>query len=143
MDFVWDHEISIRPNIWAAPNWDGHSIVWLEEKMALFKSPNNGAQECDMVILGHLHEAYIDNFKRKTILNVGSVGNPLDIPQATYGIIEGEYNSRENGHINMMVVRVEYDVENAIQQAIVSEMPELDGYIKELTTAKYRGNNRC
>jgi hypothetical protein len=32
MDFVWDHGISIHPYKWAAPNWDGHGIVWLEEK---------------------------------------------------------------------------------------------------------------
>lgn len=113
----------------------------VEDKMLLFKSLDENIQECDMIILGHLHEAYVDNFKRKTILNVGSVGNPLDMPQASYGIIEGEYGYKESCSMTITLVRVEYDIEKAIQQAIDSRMPDLQEYIDELRTARYRGKN--
>ncbi|MNR51018.1 hypothetical protein D3C85_1706240 [compost metagenome] len=75
----------------------------------------------------------------KTLFNAGSVGNPLDLTQASYVIMEGEYGSREPAPLNIQFVRVPYDIERAVQQAVDSQMPQLEPYIRELRTAEYRG----
>ncbi len=118
-----------------------------EERLSMFNNTElttKGKRDVrpDVVGYGDVHNAYIQNFKRKTLFNAGSVGNPLDIPQASYAIIEGNYNSREFSSYSINFVRVPYDVELAIEQAKDSNMPELTAYIDELRTARYRGLNK-
>jgi protein phosphatase len=110
-----------------------------EEKKMLFKAPNGKNKESDVVGYGDVHFAYIDNFQGKILFNVGSVGNPLEITQACYSIIEGKYESKDNSPFSITLVRVPYDIEKAVQQAIESKMPDLEDYIDELRTARYRG----
>jgi protein phosphatase len=73
------------------------------------------------------------------LFNVGSVGNPLDVTQACYVILEGTYQSNTDDSFSIQVVRVPYDIEGAIRQAEIALMPELDAYADELRTARYRG----
>jgi protein phosphatase len=113
-----------------------------EEKITLFKGPNEEDKESDVVGYGDIHGAYIDNFRGKSLFNVGSVGNPLDINQSSYGIIEGKYDSKETSAFSITFVRVPYDIEKAVQLATESKMPDLQAYINELRTARYRGKNR-
>lgn len=115
------------------------STSTFEEKLTLFIDPSEDRKESDVVGYGDIHGAYIDNFKGKTLFNVGSVGNPLDLTQASYGIIEGEYGSKENSSFSITLVRVPYDIEEAVQQAKDSGMPDLEEYINELRTGIYRG----
>jgi len=70
---------------------------------------------------------------------VGSVGNPLDLTQASYAILEGRYDSQRADTFAVHVIRVPYDIELAIQQAAAEHMPELELYAYELRTAQYRG----
>ncbi|MFP7296305.1 metallophosphoesterase family protein [Neobacillus niacini] len=98
-----------------------------------------GNREPDVVFYGDIHNAYLENIKGKTLCNVGSVGNPLDLPQASYAILEGEFNQSKNGVFSIQLVRVPYDIEASIQIAKEMVMPELEEYILELTTGKYRG----
>lgn len=51
--------------------------------------------EPNMVGYGDIHAAYILPIYRdyKTLFNVGSVGNPLDEPLATYALLEGNLDS--------------------------------------------------
>jgi protein phosphatase len=119
--------------------WDS-----LERRLSMFENTEHtkniaGEKEPDVVFYGDIHNAYQQNIKGKTLCNVGSVGNPLDLTQASYAILEGEYNQRENGVFSIQLVRVPYDIESSIQIAKEMEMPELEEYIQELTTAKYRG----
>lgn len=126
----------------ASPKDVFHRVMFhaaIEEKLKLFEAPTDDRKECDMLIYGDLHDAFVENYKGKTLLNVGSVGNPLEIPQASYGIIEGEYGSLDNSSLSMSLVRVPYDIEKAVEQARESGMPDLDEYIDELRTARYRG----
>lgn len=118
-----------------------HSTSSFEEKKTLFKDPKGEGKESDVVGYGDIHGAYIDNFEGKTLFNVGSVGNPLEINQASYGILEGRYEENESSALAITLVRVPYDIEKAIKQAIESEMPDLEAYINELRTANYRGKN--
>jgi len=119
--------------------WDS-----LERRLSMFENTEHtenieGNRAPDVVLYGDIHNAYQQNIKGKTLCNVGSVGNPLDLTQASYAILEGEYNQRDNGVFSIQLVRVPYDIDCSINIAKEMEMPELEEYIQELTTAKYRG----
>lgn len=119
--------------------WDSQ-----EQRQSLFESSEQCEYEveADVVGYGDIHNAYIQNFFGKTLFNVGSVGNPLEITQASYAIIEGEYQSKEPSAFSIQLVRVPYDIELSIKQAVDDNMPSLEAYILELRTARYRGNKR-
>jgi diadenosine tetraphosphatase ApaH/serine/threonine PP2A family protein phosphatase len=88
---------------------------------------------------GDIHCAFVMHFRQQMLFNVGSVGNPLDMTQASYAILEGRYASQQADIFAVHVIRVPYDIELAIQQAAEADMPELDLYAYELRTAQYRG----
>ncbi|WP_413300913.1 metallophosphoesterase family protein [Bacillus sp. 1P10SD] len=122
--------------------WDS-----IERRLSMFENTAfteniAGEREPDVVCYGDIHNAYQQNIKGKTLCNVGSVGNPLDLTQASYAILEGAYNQTEKGVFSIQLVRVPYDIELSIQLAKEAAMPELEEYIQELTTAKYRGLNK-
>jgi len=116
-----------------------HLSTAKEERIKLFMPTESLNEDADVIGYGDIHGAHIDNFDGKTIFNVGSVGNPLEIAQASYAIIEGEYNSKHSSSFTISLVRVPYDIDLAIQHAHDSGMPDKDEYIKELRTAEYRG----
>jgi protein phosphatase len=93
----------------------------------------------DVVGYGDIHEAFVRNFPLKTLFNVGSVGNPLDIPQASYAVLEGWLGAHEATPFGIALVRVPYDIERAIQDAVEAGMPSAEPYARELRTAQYRG----
>ena len=93
----------------------------------------------DIVGYGDIHIAYIKSLQHRCLFNAGSVGNPLDIPQACYAVLEGVPDSDRPAPWCVQIVRVPYDIDEAIRHAEVSGMPELDAYIGELRTARYRG----
>lgn len=111
-----------------------------EKRLQLFKPTKTLDQEADVVGYGDIHGAYVDHISDKTLFNTGSVGNPLDLPQSSYAIIEGKYESKEPSSFGITIVRVPYNIEEAVQDAINSEMPETEAYIDELRTAIYRYN---
>ncbi|HZG69042.1 MAG TPA: hypothetical protein VEZ12_20075, partial [Herpetosiphonaceae bacterium] len=98
------------------------------------------ACEPDVVGYGDLHRAFLKSFQGKILFNVGSVGNPLDVPQASYAILEGQYDSKADAPFSIQLIRVPYDIELAVRQAEDEHMPELAPYAAELRTAIYRGS---
>lgn len=110
-----------------------------EEKERLFKGPEDEDKESDVFGYGDIHHAYIENHMGKTIFNAGSVGNPLDINESSYVIIEGTYGSKERSPFSVNFIRLPYDIEKSVKIAEKSGMPDLKPYINELRTAKYRG----
>ncbi|WP_243454412.1 metallophosphoesterase family protein [Desulfosporosinus fructosivorans] len=126
----------------ASPNDLFHRVYLSTEqskRMKLFDPTPTLNVEADVVGYGDIHGAHIDNFRGKTIFNVGSVGNPLDIAQASYGIIEGELDDKNARPFTIALVRVPYDIELAIDQANSTDMPEKQDYINELKTGIFRG----
>lgn len=126
----------------ASPNDLFHRVYLSTEqgkRLKLFAPTPTLKAEADVVGYGDIHSAHIDNFEGKTIFNVGSVGNPLDITQASYGIIEGELDDKVGRSLTISLVRVPYDIELAIEHANSTDMPEKQEYIKELRTGVYRG----
>lgn len=109
------------------------------ERLRLFEATPTLSLEADVVGYGDIHGSYIDHFAGKTLFNVGSVGNPLDITQASYGIIEGELDDQKEQPFSIALVRVPYDIELAVAQAKSTDMPEQQEYINELRTAIFRG----
>jgi protein phosphatase len=96
--------------------------------------------EPEVVGYGDIHTAYLRTFHLKMLFNVGSVGNPLDLPLACYTILDGSLDDSVAGCLAINMVRVPYDIERAIREAEDEDMPELQPYAKELRTARYRGS---
>lgn len=94
--------------------------------------------EPDVVGYGDIHAPYLRTFHRRMLFNVGSVGNPLDLPLVSYAILEGVPGDSPAGPLGISFVRVPYDIERAIRDAAHVSMPDLDTYAKELRTARYR-----
>jgi protein phosphatase len=120
--------------------WDSY-----DSRLSLFNSSDYCEEDvmADVVGYGDIHNAFIQNFNGKTLFNVGSVGNPLEITQSSYAILEGEYNGLYPSPFSVQLVRVPYDIELAVRQAIEAEMPDLEPYIVELRTGEYRGSRKA
>ncbi|MHC0036239.1 metallophosphoesterase family protein [Pseudoneobacillus sp. C159] len=118
------------------------------EKLAMFENtewitPLAKDLQPDIVGFGDIHAALIEPIDdQKTLFNVGSVGNPLDIPQATYAILHGQYGATEFGPFSIEISRVPYDIEKEIQIATEMGMPYVEPYAMELREAIYRWSQR-
>lgn len=76
----------------------------------------------DMVIAGHIHVPYLRRLAGKTLVNTGSVGNPVDDdPRASYIILEAE-----GGALSVTLRRVPYDIERTVALAREREFPWAD-----------------
>lgn len=116
-----------------------HLNSTMEERLKLFEPTKTLNKYADVIGYGDIHGAHVDNFDGKTIFNTGSVGNPLEITQASYAIIEGEYDSHKQASLTISIVRIPYDIDKAVEQALATDMPDKEAYINELKTAIYRG----
>src|SRR2546422_920549 len=112
-----------------------------EKLLAMFTNTafTGNTFEPDVVGYGDIHRAFVTHFHQQMLFNVGSVGNPLDMTQASYAILQGRYDSQQADTFAVHLIRVPYDIELAIQQAAAEHMPELAPYANELRTAQYRG----
>ncbi|WP_207782522.1 metallophosphoesterase family protein [Phytoactinopolyspora limicola] len=90
---------------------------------------------------GDIHHAYLEVSDGKTLFNVGSVGNPLDEPTASYVIMEGVRGGTLSDPFGVQFVRVPYDIEAEVSAATSLGMPALAEYAVELRTAVYRGRH--
>jgi len=110
----------------------------IEQRMELFdySDASKDKKAADVAIYADIHGAYMQIVSDgRLLLNIGSVGNPLDIKQASYAILDGEEN--DGASFGVQFIRVPYDIERAIMIAKEQHVPDLDGYISELRTAKY------
>lgn len=113
-----------------------------EKLQAMFDSTDftGHAFEPDVVGYGDIHQAYQRTFHHKMLFNVGSVGNPLDLPLACYAVLEGSTEDGAAAPLSITLVRLPYDIERAIREATDEAMPDLQPYANELRTARYRGS---
>jgi len=116
-----------------------HPYSPLEQRMELFEysEHSENKENADIAIYADIHAAYMQILQGRHLMNVGSVGNPLDINLASYVIIEGAEGDVESPSFGVQFMRVRYDIEKAIDMAREANIPDLDGYISELRTAKY------
>jgi protein phosphatase len=101
-------------------------------------------EEPDIVGYGDIHSAYLLSLSdgQKSLFNAGSVGNPLDMPLATYTIMSGKLDSRESNLFSFEFIRLPYDIEKAVEQARDVKVPDFEAYAVELRTAVYRGRQK-
>ncbi len=138
----------------ASKNSTGFRVMDFDDvnkKMQLFEDENGIVP--DIVIYGDIHIQYMQKFFNKTIVNTGSIGNPVEdlnhdtsiedmseTTQAFYILLEGEFGSKERSPLSIQFVRVPYDINKEIELARKNEIPGLSNYILELTTGVYRKN---
>lgn len=122
-----------------------YPISELEERRAMFHTtpaltaPEPGTP--DLVGYGDIHYAYLMYLdKERTLFNAGSVGNPLDLPQPVYVMLEGKLDARTpGGPLGIQFIRVPYDLEESIRIAARVGLPDYDAWVQETRTARYRG----
>jgi protein phosphatase len=122
-----------------------------DERLALFENTpaigvSSESKRPDIVGYGDIHVPYLLTLKNpwdkpsthssgtgKLLFNVGSVGVPYDgIPQSSYTILEGLAGGEDSSSLSIQFVRVPYDIEKSIHQALKANMPESDRYIVEI-----------
>ncbi len=114
----------------------------IAEKIGMFAQPELAGTvsisgQSDIVGYGDIHWAYKQYITGRLLFNVGSVGNPLDIPLASYVVLEGEYGDKAPAPYATQFYRVPYDIELAVNQAHGGNPPQKDAFIHELRTAMY------
>jgi protein phosphatase len=96
----------------------------------------------EVVGYGDIHGVYLLPLEgqgvTKTLFNVGSVGNPLDLPQAAYVVLSGVLGSADPAPFAIDFVRLPYDVEAVVEQSRRIQQPEYQAFIVEVRTAVYR-----
>ncbi|MGG4102515.1 metallophosphoesterase family protein [Paenibacillus lautus] len=92
----------------------------------------------DVAGYADIHNAYHQHLDGRTLFNTGSVGNPLEMPEASYVILDGIYDSEEPASFNIQFIRVPYPIEQAVQDALESGMPSPEDYILEVRTGRYQ-----
>jgi protein phosphatase len=112
------------------------------EQLAMFTNTDFTGNDFQPDIIGYadIHIVFLKQFREKILFNTGSVGNPLDYPQASYVVLEGHYNSPRDGMFSINIVRVSYDIELAVTQAAAEGLPDLERYAAELRTGTYGGD---
>ncbi|PCC34844.1 metallophosphoesterase family protein [Brachybacterium alimentarium] len=115
-----------------------------DETFAMMFEPTpftGDAGRADVVAYGDIHDAFVSAQPGATLVNVGSVGNPLDEPTPSYVILEGDPDGDVQVPFGIQFVRVSYDAEAEIEAAAASGMParEIQAYAIELRTGVYRG----
>jgi predicted phosphodiesterase len=79
-----------------------------------------GAKEGDLIAFGHTHKPWHREVESIYFLNTGSVGKPKDGDwRAGYVLVEVEEEVRA-----VEFVRVEYDIQKAVDGILVSELPD-------------------
>jgi protein phosphatase len=122
------------------PAWSPYNTHLSMFENTSFTGFNNPAP--DIVGYGDIHNAYMMSLDHKVVFNAGSVGNPLDLPLATYAILSGTLNSQETDLFSIDFVRLPYDIEKAVEEARQVRVPDFEAYAVELRTAVYRGRQK-
>jgi diadenosine tetraphosphatase ApaH/serine/threonine PP2A family protein phosphatase len=79
-----------------------------------------GAREGDLIAFGHTHKPWTSRVQSIRLLNTGSVGKPKDGDwRAGYVLVE---SGEDIGDVEF--VRVEYDLERAVDGILGSELPD-------------------
>ena len=110
-------------------------------------------EKADVLIYGHVHMPYVQKLYNRFIINVGSVGNSLDVfrnPEkdgnvkattiANYLILSGNMDSKNwDDSFSFELVNVSYDIEKELSTS--QDNVELEAYTEELRNGLYRNIN--
>ncbi|MFX0152496.1 MAG: metallophosphoesterase family protein [Candidatus Hodarchaeota archaeon] len=74
----------------------------------------------DLVVIGHTHIPFVYKFRKKVVLNPGSVGQPRDRnPKASYAIVDIDESA-----IDVEIVRLDYDINKTCKTLFEAELNE-------------------
>ena len=107
-------------------------------------------KKADILIYGHIHTPYVQKIYNRMIINVGSVGNAIDVFRndekdgdvknttvANYLILSGNFDSKNiNEKISYELVCVPYDIDKELNDN--DDNIEFESYEGELRKGKYR-----
>jgi len=100
-----------------------NTVYWTEDRSDSFcamMAKSAGAKEGDLIAFGHTHKPWHRVVEGVHFLNTGSVGKPKDGDwRAGYVLVEA---GEEIGGVEF--VRVEYDLERAVEGILGSELPD-------------------
>lgn len=108
-----------------------HGEEW-DEQFRNTDATGDASPEPNLVVYGDIHHAWSRTIGEHTLLNCGSVGNPLDETTASYLILDDA-----TGALTWELVRVPYDIEAELQVARDIGMPQYEAWEQELRTAVY------
>src|SRR5690606_4109667 len=120
---------SVYTRVYAGHPRETHLAMFENTPFTGFDQP-----EPDIVGYGDIHGAYMLTPPKKLLFNAGSVGNPLDMPLASYVILSGVLDGREPAPFSLDFVRLPYDIEREIALAQALDAPNADVYAVELRT---------
>ena len=85
-----------------------------------------------VLVCGHIHTPYVRRIAGRTVVNTGSVGNPVDgDPRASYLLLEAD-----GAELGITLRRVPYDLEATCASAARSGFPLADAYAASLRAAR-------
>ena len=100
-----------------------NTLYWTEDRPDSFASKMvraAGAREGDLIAFGHTHKPWTREVDGVRLLNTGSVGKPKDGDRrAGYALVEADEEIA-----GVEFVRVEYDLERAVEGVLGSELPD-------------------
>ena len=121
----------------------------IEHYFELFKPSDKTLSQklADVVIYGHAHMQELEKLYNRTIINTGSVGNPIDVfrndekdgyykntVMSNYVILNGNFG-KEYNEISYEFVNIPYNIEKELSSDNIFEKEE---YETELKYGKYR-----
>lgn len=100
-----------------------NTLYWTEDRPDSFckkMADSAGAKAGDLIAFGHTHKPWHREVEGVHFVNTGSVGKPKDgDPRAGYVVVEVGQES-----VEVEFVRVEYDVEHAVEAIQKSDLPD-------------------
>jgi predicted phosphodiesterase len=100
-----------------------NTLYWTEDRPDSFASKMAkaaGAREGDLIAFGHTHKPWDRLVEGVHFVNTGSVGKPKDGDwRAGYVLVEADERIE-----NVQFVRVEYDLERAVEGVLGSDLPD-------------------
>ena len=107
-------------------------------------------KKADILIYGHIHTPYVQKIYNRMIINVGSVGNAIDVFRndekhgdvknttvANYLILSGNFDSKNiDEKISYELVCVPYDIDKELNDN--DDNIEFESYEEEIRKGKYR-----
>jgi predicted phosphodiesterase len=100
-----------------------NTLYWTEDRpdsFCLKMAEAARARQGDLIAFGHTHKPWHRDVEGVHFLNTGSVGKPKDGDRrAGYALVEAEERIR-----GIAFVRVEYDLERAVEGILQSELPD-------------------
>ena len=110
------------------------SSIELRRELFGYSEDSTNKRESDIAVYADIHCVYLQSIDGRILMNCGSVGNPLDITEASYVMLEGGAGFASP---SIQFLRVPYDIDKAVDMARGAGIPYLEEYITELRTGRY------